>query len=226
MRGGPDDKTVMLPLLHTALGLLAPPRCLGCDFPFTLLPIGPSERFCGACHPLLEPLPEERSWALPEVGLFRYCGPLQDAIRRMKFGQRSDVAAGLAAFFAEQLPTAMPHHDSMISIPLHRTTARRRGFNPSAIFARKISQRTGTPFRPELLRKVRCTPPQSSLGRTDRANNVSQAFQAERADGAILLVDDVRTTGATGNAARHALTKAGADCVQLVTLAVSIKDGL
>ena len=59
------------------------------------------------------------------------------------------------------------------------------------------------------------------LSEADRADNVEGAFEAAgRLQGeAVLLVDDVLTTGATARAATAALRSAGAGRVEVLTLA-------
>jgi predicted amidophosphoribosyltransferase len=74
-----------------------------------------------------------------------------------------------------------------------------------------------------VLRRRRATRTQTELGKERRTENVQDAFEARRSgmlEGkAILLVDDVCTTGATLEACARALKAAGARRVGALTAA-------
>ncbi len=78
------------------------------------------------------------------------------------------------------------------------------------------------------LERVKPTAPQVGLTRPQRAANLSGAFRVDKtragriAGGAVVLVDDVLTTGATANAAARALLKAGAARVDLLVFARTV----
>ena len=71
------------------------------------------------------------------------------------------------------------------------------------------------------MRRCRPTPAQSSLNAQQRARNLSGAFKLKGAvkGKRIAIIDDVMTTGATGEAIARALKAAGAEDVQLWCLA-------
>ena len=66
-------------------------------------------------------------------------------------------------------------------------------------------------------------PPQTGLGRKERVKNIRDAFSVKnrgKIDGKkLLLVDDVLTTGATINECARVLRAAGAERVDVLTLA-------
>jgi len=101
----------------------------------------------------------------------------------------------------------------------------RRGFNQADDLARRL----GVPVL-RALRRVRATAPQTGLNAAARRRNVRHAFrlspflsrvQRQRlVEGRIVvLVDDVRTTGATLEACAAALKDAGAREVRALTVA-------
>jgi predicted amidophosphoribosyltransferase len=108
----------------------------------------------------------------------------------------------------------------------------RRGFNQAADLAVALG---GPPVRP-LLYRVRATAPQADLSAADRRRNVRRAFRVSplaragtRADirgQVVVLVDDVRTTGATLHACAEVLATAGASEVRALTAAVRGEDAV
>jgi predicted amidophosphoribosyltransferase len=85
-----------------------------------------------------------------------------------------------------------------------------------------VAGRTGLPVARALVRRVD-TPPQTGLSAARRRANVAAAFavrgRAQVAGRVVVLVDDVRTTGATVRACAAALLAAGAAEVRLLTAA-------
>ncbi len=104
-------------------------------------------------------------------------------------------------------------------------------FNQAALLAQRISNASRVPVHADLLLRVRATPSQVELSRTERRGNVSGAFKV-RPSGAgliearrVLLVDDVLTTGATLDACARTLRRAGAKSVDALTFARVVETG-
>src|SRR5207237_10486843 len=105
----------------------------------------------------------------------------------------------------------------VLAVPLHPKRSRLREFNQSLLLADRLATHLGLPLSLDHLLRVRATLPQTELHRTDRVRNVRRAFAAQQAEGlqgrAVLLVDDVFTTGATVNECATALRRAGVESV-------------
>ncbi len=103
----------------------------------------------------------------------------------------------------------------MVPVPIHWTRRFERGFNQAELLAE--------PLRPDLgtLARIRGGAPQASLTPEERRTHLEGAFRAKRRlEGeAVLLIDDVATTGHTGIECAKALKAAGAERVGLLTLA-------
>jgi ComF family protein len=110
----------------------------------------------------------------------------------------------------------------VVPVPLHWLRRWGRGYNQSEAVARALADRLGLPCRTWLVR-TRPTPTQRAQSAAARWENVRGAFRARRGAALqgtrVLLVDDVLTTGATGDAAATALRQAGAAQVVLAVLA-------
>lgn len=207
--------------LLSLIALASCPRCGG-----TLGPnIPPREDGCGQCRT-----------ALPRFGLaFRlgpYAGPLRAAIRGLKYRGRLGLRRRMVSMLAERIQAgsaadgvnARPGYDVVQPVPMHWLRRLGRGFDHALAIAAPLAGRLGVPLGCELVR-VRNTPPQVRLSRTRRIENVQGAFAARDpaalAGAAVLLVDDVTTTGATANEAARVLLRAGAASVTLAVLAKS-----
>ena len=139
----------------------------------------------------------------------------------MKFADQPELARALAPLLVETLrregdPGAI---DWMVPMPLGARRARERGYNVPLELARHVAPALGTTIAVDLLSRCRDTASQASLSREERLINLAGAFIVPRsAEGrvrgrSIALVDDVVTTGATLEAAAHALYAAGAAAI-------------
>lgn len=113
--------------------------------------------------------------------------------------------------------------DAVCPVPLHPARARERGFNQAALLASGLARRLRKPCWHHALARVHPTETQTHLTARQRLSNVAHAFRARTGvrlrDRAILLVDDVMTTGATTSACARVLKEAGCRSVHVVTLA-------
>jgi len=206
--------------LDLVASFLAPPRCAACDSPVGRLAV-----FCAPCASTVQPAEDADDGP---IAAFVYGGAIADAITRFKYGARPDLARPLAdlLWHAVAARAGLLRGCVVVPVPLHPVRLAERGFNQSALLARPVSRRLGAPFVPLALARVRDTARQASLGREDRLGNVGGAFavrQAKRLRGSrILLVDDVRTTGATLAACTQAALEAGAGPVTTAVLARAV----
>ncbi|RYF13525.1 MAG: ComF family protein [Comamonadaceae bacterium] len=187
-------------------------RCRRCALP---LPAGVET--CGAC--LREPPPLEACLAAVS-----YAYPWSGLVARFKFSGQP----GWAGEFARRM-AAIPgcteelaHADMLLPMPLAPRRLAQRGFNQALLLARALD-RPRTQAR--LLLRLRETGSQTALDRQARQANVGGAFgldplrARELRGAAVLLVDDVMTSGASLHAAARAVREAGASRVAAVVLA-------
>jgi ComF family protein len=150
-----------------------------------------------------------------------YAGPLGRTVRALKYRGATRLAAWLGAALAREVAAVSWQPAVVCAVPLHASRHRERGYDQALLLARGAAAGLGVPCR-TLLARVRPTRPQARLSRAARLSNVAGAFVSVPVPGAaILLVDDVLTTGATTAACRDALLAAGALEVRVAVIARS-----
>jgi ComF family protein len=156
-----------------------------------------------------------------------YGGSLREILHAFKYEGRRVLARPLAARMRAAGAGILGDADASVPVPLHPWRRMRRGFNQADDLARRL----GLPVLRALWR-VRATAPQTGLRAAARRRNVRRAFRLspflshERRqrllEGRIVvLIDDVRTTGATIEACAAALKAAGAREVRALTVALA-----
>lgn len=164
-----------------------------------------------------EPLPIDRI-----VTPWRFGGALAIAIRRLKFAGATHVARSLAPLWAPLVAAAVAELDGIVvPVPLHWRRRMHRGFDHTWLIARHACALAGVSPPVPALRRIFAAPPQSTLPAIDRAANVEGGFAARAniSGRAVVLLDDVVTTGSTLGAAAAALRDAGATRIVGVAIA-------
>jgi len=228
--GGREDPNPTRPLNLLAQGweavldLLYPPLCVLCGERLSR-----HERVvCTRCWARVERWDGEvtleackRVSPIYAAGLFKAPGPGKDddpdpmrgIIRNLKYRNKRSLARRLGEWMAGSLPGG-EGFDAVIPVPLHSARKRERGYNQSELLAREVAARLGIPVLTRALKRVRNTRSQTGLKREERLLNVQGAFRVKDKPAvsgkAVLLVDDVTTTGATLEACGEALILAGA----------------
>jgi len=117
----------------------------------------------------------------------------------------------------------MDRIDLILPVPLHRAKQRQRKFNQAKLLAEHIALAFCKRLEHNALVKTRFAAPQAGLSRTERLKNIKDSFEVKKPklvkDKNILLVDDVFTTGATVNECAKVLKEAGADNINVLSLA-------
>ena len=154
-----------------------------------------------------------------------YEGTLREILHAFKYGGRRTLAIPLGALMRDAGSDLLNDADVAVPVPLHRWKQIQRGFNQAEDLARTL----GVPCL-RALRRRRSTAPQSELAADARRRNVDGAFslspfltrrvrETRLAGRTVVLVDDVRTTGATLEACAQVLKSAGSARVTALTAA-------
>ena len=154
-----------------------------------------------------------------------YDGALRHIIQAFKYDARRSLASPLGELLREAGGDLLTEASCVVPVPLHPWRRLYRGFNQAADLAAALP----IPVVHALWRR-RMTSPQTGLSAGGRRRNVRGAFrlspllrrrvlQTMIANRIVVLVDDVRTTGATLDACAHVLKDAGAKEVRALTVA-------
>ena len=198
------------------LSFIAPPYCARLGIPFAYDP-GPGILSMEA---IAAPPSYNRARAA-----FRFDDTARSLIHALKYGDRTDLAPAAGRWMASAGRELLAEADAIVPVPLHWRRLWARRFNQSAALAQSISRASGVPVTPDALKRVKATPQQVGLSRTERAQNVQGAFrvppdvQAQVKGRRLVLVDDVITSGATAEACARVLLRAGAANVDVLALA-------
>ena len=154
---------------------------------------------------------------------FYNIGVTQEAMYSYKFNRKEYIAEFFAERMAITVKTAYSDidFDIVTFVPMKLRKKLKRGFNQSEVFAKRISKICGIPFYDNLLKVGNNSITQHKLSEEERFKNVKGKFIANKAFNisgkTVLLVDDIKTTGATLDECAKQLLLLGADEVYCVT---------
>jgi ComF family protein len=210
---------------RASLRLIEAPFCRRCGIPFDVQLHTDLE--CAACR-------ANRYHAAPPFealrSVFAFEGALRNAVHRFKYEDKTALAAPLSALLHEFLLQSstqdIPAESirAVVPVPLHAWRRYQRGYNQSELLACELGRLLDVPTINALTR-VRHTAPQVELRKKQRRDNVCGAFALQEIGrrytnkGAVLLIDDVCTTGATLSECARVLKVSGFAPVHALTLA-------
>ena len=180
--------------LESTLELLAPSRCAACESSVPMRAI-----FCAPCARTVEPLDPFEDGAA-----YGYGGAIALAVQRYKYQDRPDLSLALGHLLllrASEIASWSP--TMIVPVPLHPLRLAERGYNAPALLADRLARALRIPMVTRAVARVRPTAQQAALAKDARRANVAGAFALRSGDpsalrGArVLVLDDVRTTGAT-----------------------------
>lgn len=152
--------------------------------------------------------------------LFSYRGRAGELIRAYKFRR----VISLSGFFAEHVASFYRSNGlggPIVPAPGRRSAVRKRGYDPVGLIARRLRRICNIPVL-DILRRNGGRP-QKTLNYEGRLTNLAGTIRAPRharVPSAVVLLDDVFTTGATANECARVLLAAGAAEVQVITLSL------
>jgi predicted amidophosphoribosyltransferase len=206
------------------LDLVLPLACGGCG--------APSTRWCPACAGALAVTPDQPHLITPRVdpgvpvlSLGRYAGPRREAIVAVKEHGRADLIAPLASVLRAGIEQLLAWRLvdtplTLVPAPTRRSAARRRGGDPVTRIAEAATAGHAGLRVVRALRTRGLVRDSVGLSGVDRQRNIAGRVKLTTAvTGAVLVVDDIVTTGATAGESVRMLHTAGAHVVGVLAIA-------
>jgi len=159
------------------------------------------------------------------ASVFVYECKVRDAIHKLKFnGEKSIGKKAFAGFLADKLQSlAWPAMDVIVPVPVHWLRLINRGFNPPGLMAKTLARTLQVRYVPHALRRPRHTRPMFTKESNVRLQTAQTSYAIYRSQGIVgkrvLLIDDITTTGSTGQVCCDLLLKNGATEVYMLTVA-------
>jgi len=208
---------------YALIDFLFPPACAACGSRMEW-----EDGLCGACRIRLATM--SRIYEAPErmienidsvTVLLPYTEDARRVIHGLKYHGMPETGAFLGKLLAAKTMKAadLTTDALLVPIPLHPLKLRERGYNQSERIARGMSEISGFPVAEDIVRRLRHTGTQTSLTAGERIRNVAGVFAltGERSveGAAIVIVDDVLTTGATVSDCARVIREGGASSVHV-----------
>ena len=198
-----------------------PPLCNVCDHNLALIPAQNPCPGCGrpgAARGCLACLRQSMRALDSVCSAFEHDGPARELVHALKYSKVFAAASPLAEGMAEVLWEQRDQFDLLVPVPLHKRKLRQRGFNQAVVLAQEVGTLAGLPAR-EMLGRTIDTAQQATLDAEARLANMRGAFEPLRPmiGLRVLIIDDVRTTGATAEAVAMACKQGQAASVGLLT---------
>ena len=159
------------------------------------------------------------------VAAYRSRGIVREIIHEFKYARQMHLRHIIGRWLCAALDDERLREvsfDLIVPVPLHPARERERGFNQARLLAESLSAEISLPSR-LVLERVRYTTTQTALDRSERMENLHNAFRLRKnADVRglrVLLIDDVLTTGSTLSECARVLKRAGAISVHAATAA-------
>ncbi len=202
-------------LLNFILDSLFPTFCISCNQ--ILLDNERDDHLCGKClSAIIIKKNPEKSGGVLVYSPFDYDDVSAGFIKRLKYDCDRSAAAPMARFMTAHIRTSGLEESipgaAIVPVPLHPRKLRARGFNQAELLAGRIGKELKIPVL-AILKRTRMTTPQSLLeSDAERMENIRGAFAIDsqsQIPEKVILVDDIRTSGATMNEAARILRSAG-----------------
>ena len=154
--------------------------------------------------------------------MFSYEGAVQTAILSMKFNNHGSYAKVFAKYLVFMANKVELEYDVVTFAPMSKKSLRKRRYNQAQLLAKHFCHlQDKDSLLTETVVKTKETEPQERLSKTERKTNLVGAYKicADVKGKRVLVIDDVKTTGATINECAKVLKNAGATSVYALTVA-------
>lgn len=159
------------------------------------------------------------------IYLCYYRGEFRKILLDYKFNEKSYIYEGFINILKnnKKVFVQLKKYDIIIPVPISKKRFKKRGYNQSALFARKVANTLDMIYKEKVLIKIKENKVQSTIGQEERKNNVLGVYSVINSkqiyNKKILLVDDIFTTGSTANECAKVLINNNAKKVGVLTIA-------
>ena len=127
---------------------------------------------------------------------------MQKLIRGIKYHKQKELSFYQAKFMSEYFNRLnLNKNYQVVPVPLYKDRQRKRGYNHMELVGEEFCKLTGMVLNTKLITRIKNTKPQYKLKRTERMENLKNAFCVNleflENDLDILIIDDIFTTGST-----------------------------
>ena len=149
----------------------------------------------------------------------------RDMLHRFKYKEQAYLGRKMAEIMYDRMQIEELTPDLILPVPMFGRKEKKRGYNQAAVLASCLAKHMNVSSPGRLLVRTVETEAMSKLGVLGRKKNIREVFsvsrdQADKLQGkAILLIDDIYTTGSTADACARTLMEAGAAKVYVFTFA-------
>lgn len=158
--------------------------------------------------------------------VFLYEGLIKERLVEYKFHQKNYIYKAIVKFMLKnkKICSFLKNYDIIIPVPIHNKRRLKRGYNQSALIAKKLAeQMNNLVYAEDVLFKIKNNKPQSKKNKADREKNVQGVYSAGNIskirNKRILLLDDIYTTGNTVNECARMLKEAGVKQIDVISIA-------
>lgn len=166
------------------------------------------------CHDCISKGYSKQSFVTQAKAICLYKGLIKRSMYRLKYSNKREYATYFAKCAKKRYSPWVKNIgiEAIVPVPLHKAKKRRRGYNQAESFARALGKVWDLPVNKDLVYRVRNTTPQKGLSPKERKENLEKAFCKGKSTmeyNAVLLVDDIYTTGSTAEAVAKELLRRG-----------------
>ena len=177
-----------------------------------------SVKMCDKCYEKLEFTDFKANRIINGVDIFCagiYTKELQKLIRGLKYHKQKDLAFYQAQFmydYFKSLDVLENKEFEIVAVPLHLNRIKKRKYNHMELVCEEFSKLSGFECNFNLIKRIKDTKPQYRLSRTERLQNLDNAFEVDKnayLGKIVLIMDDICTTGSTFEEMIKTLQEAG-----------------
>lgn len=207
----------LCPYCRSELQLIREPRCKRCG-----KPVEHTQEYCMDC--------QKKSHEYEQgFAAFVYHRGMQASMLRFKEQGRREYAVFYSKMMLAAGGTLLRQWNCkiLVPVPVHPAKKRKRGYNQAEVLAEELGRLLALPVRTDLVKRTKNTRAQKNLTPKQREKNLQQAFSGtgKRLHGeAVLLVDDIYTTGSTVDTLAVLLKELGAGKVYFAAVCLGNGD--